>query len=97
MKGGKTRTESRERERGKLEERDSVCECNSLMLSDSGECSHCRGKRGSETERAARAEKEIDEGERECERKMTSAFFPRKRRFSPPPFLLSSCGSQYKM
>lgn len=80
-------------ERGKLEERDSVCECNGLMLSDSGECSHCRGKRGSETERAARAEKEIDEGERVRKKDDFSLF----RRFSPPPFLLSSCGSQYKM
>lgn len=72
-------------ERGKLEERDSVCECNSLMLSDSGECSHCRGKRGSETERAARAEKEIDEGER-VRKKDDFSLFPEEVTVQPPSF-----------
>lgn len=58
----------RQKDREKLEERDSVCECNSLLLSDSGE-----GERERTKERNGREIMEtkgciVTEGKREQER-----------------------------
>ena len=43
MKGGES---WEERDREKLEESESVCECNSLPLSNPGEFTDCRGREG---------------------------------------------------
>lgn len=53
----KERQSWEEEDREKLEERESVCECNSLLLSNPGEFTDCRGK-----ERGREAEIEGDRG-----------------------------------